>query len=279
MPTIQIGGRPDADDLFLFSGITTGRITIADTPIEHVLEDQESLNRRARAHELDVTKISAATYALVADGYRLLDAGASLRRELAPVLVSREPIDVTDIPEKVVAIPGSHTTASLLLRLYTADEPALIEVAPEKIAEAVAEGQADLGLLVHEALLTYASRGLVAVLDLGEAWRRETDLPLPLGVTVVRRDLGEQMHDRISQAVRDSIRWARANADEAFEAVLRHRRDLGAADRETSRRFVSAVVNDYSSSLGATGRAALERLYREAHRRGLIPEIPPLEPC
>jgi 1,4-dihydroxy-6-naphthoate synthase len=276
MPTIRIGHRPGADDAFRFSGIATGRITIGDAATEHVLEDVESLNRRARDRELEITTISAATYSLVADGYRLLDAGASMRKQHGPILVSREPIDVADIPERVVAIPGSHTTASLLLRLYTADEPALIEVAPEKIAEAVVEGQADLGLLVHEAILTYASRGLVCVLDLGEAWRHETDLPLPLGVTAVRRDLGEAMHDRVSQAVCDSIAWARANADEAFEYALRH---LRRADREIGRRFVSVAVNEYSSSLGDAGRSALERLYREAHRRGLIPGIPPLDPA
>ena len=274
MQTIRIGHSPDADDAFMFYALTAGKVNVAGTRIEHSLEDIESLNRRARAAELEVTAVSAATYALVADRYRLMDPGASMGKGYGPILVAREPIDLKDIPNNVVAIPGSHTTASLLLRLYLPEEPALIEVAFDKITSAVLEGQADLGLLIHEGQITHAQMGLVKVLDLGEVWQRETSLPLPLGVNVMRRDLGDGMHRAISQGLRDSIAWAYANVDEAIEYAMRYGRGI---DKETCRRFVLMYVNNYTLELGPDGRAALERLFTEAHRRGFLPAIPPLD--
>jgi len=274
MQTIRIGHSPDADDAFMFYALTSGKVKVPDASIEHVLEDIESLNRRSRTGELEVTAVSAATYALVSDRYRMMDPGASMGKGYGPILVAREPIDVREIPNKVVAIPGSHTTASLLLRMYLPTEPALIEVAFDKIPQAVLEGQADLGLLIHEGQITHASMGLVKVLDLGEVWQRDTKLPLPLGVNVMRRDLGEPMHRALSEGLRRSIAWAHANVDEALDYAMRYSRGI---DRETCRRFVLMYVNDYTVRLGDDGRAALERLFTEAHRRGLLPAIPPLD--
>jgi 1,4-dihydroxy-6-naphthoate synthase len=274
MQTIRIGHSPDADDAFMFYALTAGKVSVAGARIEHLLEDIESLNRRARTGDLEVTAVSAATYALVADRYRLMDSGASMGKGYGPILVAREPIDPRDIPQKVVAIPGSHTTASLLLRLYVSEEPALIEVAFDKIPAAVLEGQADLGLLIHEGQITHPSMGLVKVLDLGELWMRDSGLPLPLGVNVMRRDLGEPMHRALSEGLRRSIAWAHANVDEALDYAMRYSRGI---DRETCRRFVLMYVNDYTVRLGDEGHAALKRLFDEAHRRGLLPTIPPLD--
>lgn len=275
MQTIRIGHSPDADDAFMFYALTAGKVRLPGVRIEHVLEDIETLNRRARADALEVTAVSAATYALIADRYRLMDPGASMGKGYGPILVARRPIPVERIAEHVVAIPGSHTTASLLLRMYLPEEPALIEVAFDKIPAAVLDGQADLGLLIHEGQLTHPAMGLVKVLDLGEAWQRETGLPLPLGVNVMRRDLGEPMHRAISQGLRDSITWAHAHVDEAVDYALQYGRGI---DRETCRRFVLMYVNDLTLALGAEGRAALEQLYRRAHARGLIPAVPLIDP-
>ncbi|MGH7323150.1 MAG: menaquinone biosynthesis family protein [Candidatus Rokuibacteriota bacterium] len=274
MPTVRIGHSPDPDDAFMFYALTAGKVEVPGVRIEHVLQDIESLNRRARAAELEVTAVSAATYALVADRYRLMDPGASMGKGYGPILVAREAIEPSDIANRVVAIPGSHTTASLLLRLYLPEEPALIEVPFDKIPGAVLEGQADLGLLIHEGQITHPALGLTRVLDLGEAWYRDTGLPLPLGVNVMRRDLGEPLHRALSQALRDSIAWAHGNVDEALEYVMRYGRGI---DKETCRRFVLMYVNDYTLALGPEGRAALERLFTMAHQRGLIPAVPPLD--
>jgi len=274
MPLIRIGHSPDPDDAFMFYALTAGKVKAKDIDVEHVLEDIESLNRRARTGELEVTAVSAATYTLVHERYRMMDPGASMGKGYGPILVAREPMDAKDIADKVIAIPGSHTTAAMLLRLYVGDPP-IIEVAFDKIPHAVLEGQADLGLLIHEGQITHPRMGLHKVLDMGERWQRDTGLPLPLGINVMRRDLGEDVHRQLSQALRDSIDYAYAHVDEALEYAMRYGRGI---DKETCRRFVLMYVNNYTKRLGDEGRAALERLYAMAHAKGLIPTVPPVDP-
>ena len=274
MRTVKIGHSPDADDAFMFYALTAGKVKIPGIAIEHILEDIESLNRRARTGDLDVTAVSFATYLLIADRYRMMDAGASMGLGYGPILVARAPIPLADLENRVVASPGMHTTSALLLRLYVGDPP-LIEVAFDKIPQAVLDGQADLGLLIHEGQITHQKMGLTKVLDLGESWLRDTGLPLPLGVNVMRRDLGEDVHRALSQGLRDSIAWAHANVDEALEYAMRYGRGI---DKETCRRFVLMYVNDYTLALGQDGRAAIERLFEMAQAKGLVAEIPPLDP-
>ncbi len=274
MQTVRVGHSPDPDDAFMFYALTSGRVRVPDVEIQHVLEEIERLNRRAREAELEVTAISAATYALVADRYRIMDPGASMGKGYGPVLVAKTPMDPREIPERVVAIPGSHTTAALLLRLYCGDPP-VIEVPFERIPQAVLDEQAELGLLIHEGQITHRAMGLQPVLDLGETWEQETGLPVPLGINVVRRDLGEELHRTLSRGLRESIAYARAHEDEALGYAMRFGRGI---DRETCHRFVTMYVNDLTVSLGTTGRRALEVLFGLAHAKGLIPEIPPVDP-
>jgi 1,4-dihydroxy-6-naphthoate synthase len=271
---IRIGHSPDPDDAFMFYALTAGKVRAEGLEIQHVLEDIESLNRRARAADLEVTAVSAATYAIVHDRYRMMDPGASMGKGYGPILVAREPMKVEDLPQKVVAIPGSHTTAALLLRLFVGDPP-VIEVAFDKIPTVVLEGQADLGLLIHEGQITHQRMGLCKVLDLGQEWEKQSGLPLPLGINVMRRDLGDPVHRAISQGLRDAIDYAYAHVDEALEYAMRYGRGI---DKETCRRFVLMYVNDYTKRLGDDGRAALTRLYELAHARGLIKSMPPVDP-
>ncbi len=259
----------------MFYALTAGKVKAKDIEVEHVLEDIESLNRRARTAELEVTAVSAAAYTLIYERYRMMDPGASMGKGYGPILVATKPVARKDFEAKVVAIPGSHTTAALLLRLFVGDPPT-IEVAFDKIPKVVLEGQADLGLLIHEGQLTHPGLGLVKVLDMGVEWEKESGgLPLPLGINVMRRDLGDEVHQRLSQALRDSIDYAYAHVDEALEYAMRYGRGI---DKETCRRFVLMYVNDYTKRLGPDGKAALERLYGLAHARGLIRAIPPVDP-
>ena len=274
MQTVRIGHSPDADDAFMFYALTAGKVKIPGVVVEHVLEDIESLNRRARTADLEVTAVSFATYLLIADRYRMMDAGASMGLGYGPILVAREPIPPAELESRVVASPGKHTTSALLLQLYVGDPP-LIEVAFDKIPQAVLDGQADVGLLIHEGQITHQALGLIKVLDLGEAWQRDTGLPLPLGVNVMRRDLGDDLHRAISKGLRESIAWAHANVDEALEYAMRYGRGI---DKETCRRFVLMYVNDYTLALGRDGRAAVDRLFAMARDRGLITAIPPIDP-
>ena len=271
---IRIGHSPDPDDAFMFYALNAGKVKIPGIEVEHVLEDIESLNRRARTGELEVTAVSAATYTLVHEQYRMMDPGASMGKGYGPILVAKQPIPRDQLEQKVVAIPGSHTTAALLLRLFVGDPPT-IEVAFDKIPKVVLEGQADLGLLIHEGQITHQHMGLTKVLDMGEEWQKESGLPLPLGINVMRRDLGEATHRAISQGLRDAIDYAYANVDEALEYAMRYGRGI---DKETCRRFVLMYVNNYTKTLGDDGRAALTRLYEMAHARGLIKSMPPVDP-
>jgi 1,4-dihydroxy-6-naphthoate synthase len=271
---VRIGHSPDPDDAFMFYALTAGKVRIPGVRIEHVLEDIETLNRRSREAELEVTAVSFATYLLIADRYRMMDPGASMGKGYGPILVAREPIARAALEERVTAIAGKHTTSALLLRLYVGDPP-IIEVAFDKIPAAVLEGQADLGLLIHEGQITYQRMGLTKVLDLGEAWQRDTGLPLPLGCNVMRRDLGDDLHRALSEALRESIAWGHAHVDEALEYAMRYGRGI---DKETCRRFVLMYVNDFTLALGPQGRAAIERLFTMAHQKGLIPAVPPIDP-
>jgi 1,4-dihydroxy-6-naphthoate synthase len=271
---IRLGHSPDPDDAFMFYALTAGKVRAPGIEVEHVLEDIESLNRRSRTGELEVTAVSAATYVMIHDRYRMMDPGASMGKGYGPILVAKEPMDPRTIVDKVVAIPGSHTTAALLLRIFVGDPP-VIEVAFDKIPQVVLEGQADLGLLIHEGQITHQQMGLHKVLDLGEVWEKESGLPLPLGINVMRRDLGEDLHRRLSQALRDSIDYAYAHVDEALEYAMRYGRGI---DKETCRRFVLMYVNDYTKRLGPDGEAALRRLYQLALDKNLIPALPPVDP-
>ena len=273
MRLIRIGHSPDPDDAFMFYALTAGKVRVPGVEITHVLEDIESLNRRARTAELEVTAVSAATYALIADRYRLMDPGASMGKGYGPILVARDAIDPCEIGDRVVAIPGAQTTAALLLRLYCGTPPTTV-VPFDKIPQAVLEGRADLGLLIHEGQITYRAMGLHKVLDLGQSWQRETSLPLPLGVNVMRRDLGEAMHHALSQGLRDAITYAHAHVDEALEYAMEYGRGI---DRETCRRFVLMYVNEYTLTLVPEGRQALEHLFTRAHRAGAITAAPPID--
>jgi 1,4-dihydroxy-6-naphthoate synthase len=271
-PILRIGHSPDADDAFMFWAMASGRVAVRGYRVEHVMEDIESLNRRARKGELEVTAISAAAYPLLAGAYRLLRVGASIGRAYGPVVVARKAIEPALAGQRV-AVPGQYTTAYLLLRLFAAGfEPVFTPF--DRILQVVAAGEVDDGLIIHEGQVTYEREGFVKVLDLGEAWHRATGLPIPLGLNAVRRDLGPQVAERVRDALLASIREAQAHEDEALDYALRFGRGV---DRETGRLFVRMYVNDDTLDMGEEGRAALESLYARAVEQGIFEAVPPLD--
>jgi 1,4-dihydroxy-6-naphthoate synthase len=271
-PTLRIGHSPDADDAFMFWAIASRRVGVEGYRVEHVREDIESLNCRAQKGELEVTAISAAAYPLLAGTYRLLRVGASIGRAYGPVVVARKAIGPALAGQRV-AVPGQYTTAYLLLRLFaTGFEPVFTPF--DRILQAVAAGEVEAGLVIHEGQVTYEREGFLKVLDLGEAWHRLTGLPIPLGLNAVRRDLGTQVAERVRDALLASIREAHAHEDEALDYALRFGRGV---DRETGRRFVCMYVNDDTLDMGEEGRAALESLYARAVEQGIFKAVPPLD--
>ena len=272
MPTIRLAHSPDSDDAFMFYALADGKIDTGDRVYLHELQDIESLNRRALAGELDVTAVSFHAYAYLADRYALLPHGCSMGDGYGPRIVATtpKPADVaTALGGLLVAIPGERTTANLALKLLRKDVRTVI-VPFDEIEDYVLAGKADAGLLIHEGQLTYADRGLCLWLDLGEWWKSNTALPLPLGGNVVRKDLGEALVKAVSRDLRASIVYGLAHRAPALAHAAQYARGL---DPEKMDTFVGMYVNDYTVDYGPTGRAAVQRLLDEARAAGLIPGL------
>lgn len=274
MKTLSIGHSPDADDAFMFYGLASGRVKIEGYAIDHVMEDIETLNRRARRGELDVTAISAAAYPEVAHLYRIMSCGASVGRKYGPIVLAREPLPIAALAGRRIAVPGAQTTAFLLLRLYvpSAFTPVMMDF--DRIMESVASGETDAGVIIHEGQLTWQSSGLHRVVDLGEAWMNDTSLPIPLGLDVIRRGFDDATMLRVATALKESIVLARTDEDAAVDYAMQFGRGL---DRETCRQFVRMYVNADTVDMGDEGTRALEALFDRARQRGLLPASPLLD--
>jgi len=269
--TVRFGHSPDADDAYMFYGFHTGEAVIDGCRVEHVLQDIQSLNVRAiERADLEITACSAHAYAFLADRYAVLACGASFGWGYGPVLVAKTPRDVASLAGRRVAIPGRLTTAALLLRTECPGVET-VEVMFDRIPEAVLSGEVDAGVIIHESQLTYGEEGLVKVLDFGELWKDRDGLPVPLGLDVVRRDLGPELMAACSAGFRRSIEAAFAHEDDAIRYALQFGRGLDVAKGRT---FVHMYVNDLTLDMGDRGRRGLELLYRRAVDAGAIEKAP-----
>ncbi|MCG3181580.1 MAG: 1,4-dihydroxy-6-naphtoate synthase [Phycisphaerae bacterium] len=270
---IRVGHSPDPDDAFMFHALANGKIDTGPFRFEHQLQDIQTLNERARRGELEVTAISIHAYPYVADRYAMLNCGSSMGDGYGPMVVSREPMMLADVRTKKLAIPGELTTAFLALQLAVGTGLDYDVVMFDQIIPAVASGQYDAGLIIHEGQLTYADAGLRLVADLGVWWGEATGFPLPLGGNVIRRDLGEAKIATLSVLLKQSIEYALANRDEAVVYALQYARDMG---KELADEFVGMYVNDWTLDYGDRGRAAVNELLRRAHAAGLVPKAYPV---
>jgi len=267
---LRVAHSPDADDAFMFWAMAARKIDTGGRRYVHELGDIESLNRRALAGELEVSAVSLHAYAYLADRYALLAHGASIGDRYGPRIVAREPAPRDPraaLARRLIAVPGELTTAFLTLRLY---QPAArhVVVAFDQIEDCVASGDADAGLLIHEGQLTYADRGLHLWADMGEWWYQETQLPLPLGGNVVRRDLGESLMRAIARDLKASIEYGLAHRAEALAHAQGFSRGL---DAKRVDEFVGMYVNAYTVDYGATGRRAVTELLTRARQSGIVP--------
>ena len=264
---ITIAHSPDADDAFMFYALAQGKVSDPELECVHVLEDIQSLNERAFRGEYEVTAVSFHAYAYLADRYALLPHGASMGDGYGPMVVARDPLSREDLQGKSIAVPGILTTAFLLLKFWN---PSLAHsVIPfDQILDAVVARRVVAGLIIHEGQVTYGSLGLHKVVDFGEWWKEETDLPLPLGGNVIRKDLGPALMRRVSHLLRESIAYALAHREEALHYAMQFGRDM---DRRLADQFVGMYVNDLTLDYGERGRAAVKRLLALGHERGLIP--------
>jgi 1,4-dihydroxy-6-naphthoate synthase len=256
---VRIGHSADPDDAFMVWALATGNVDARGFEFEFVPEDIQVLNEWALEGRLEVTALSLATYPLVQDKYDLLPHGASIGSGYGPIVVAREPLQLGDLRQVEIVVPGRLTTAFSVLRMALGGDFAHRVLPFDEILEEVAAGRADAGLLIHEGQLTYAEHGLEKVLDLGEWWLLETGLPLPLGVNVVRRDVARR--DELSDVLLASINAALQNPEEATTYALGFARDL---EREDAHRFIEMYVNELTCDYGDEGRKAVEEFLSRA---------------
>ena len=261
---IRIGHSPDSDDAFMFFALAKDIINTEPYKIVHVIEDIETLNKRALAAELEVTAISVHAYAYVSNDYALMPCGASIGDKYGPLLVSKSPIE--NLTGKKIAIPGEMTTAYLTMKLYQPDVDTETYQF-DKIIEAVQDGKVDAGLIIHEGQLTYAREGLHKIVDLGEWWYDETGLPLPLGANVIRRNLGSEKINVITSLLKQSIQYSLDHRELGLEYAMTYARDM---ETDLADKFVGMYVNEYTLDYGENGRKAVQELLNRGHDAGVI---------
>jgi 1,4-dihydroxy-6-naphthoate synthase len=264
---IHVGHSPDPDDAFMFHALANDKIETGDLKFVHELQDIETLNRRAMRGELEVSAVSIHAYAHLLDKYALLPSGCSMGDKYGPMVVARRPMAVDELKMVKIAVPGTMTTAFLTLRLLLPGGFEYDVVPFDEIIGVVAAGKYDAGLIIHEGQLTFQNQGLHLVVDLGVWWQEKTGLPLPLGGNVIRRDLGPELMHRISEFLKQSIRYSLAHRQEALQHALKYARDM---DVSLADKFVGMYVNDWTLDYGPRGREAVRRLLDEAHTAGII---------
>jgi 1,4-dihydroxy-6-naphthoate synthase len=252
-----LGFSPCPNDTFIFDALVNKKIDTEGFDFEVVLEDVETLNQWAIQGKLDVSKISYGVLPLVLDRYELLDAGGALGKGVGPLLIAREPIPISEINDRTVAIPGQRTTAHLLFSLAFPDAKNKAFTIFSAIEDAVLSGKVDCGVIIHENRFTYQKRGLVKLMDLGEFWEKQTGAPIPLGGIVMKRGVEEGFAYKVNRLIRRSLEFAFARYPELPAYVRAHAQEM---EEQVMRQHIDLYVNDYSLSLGEGGKKAVSIL-------------------
>ena len=269
--TLTLGHSPDPDDAFMFYGLAAGRLETGRWAFQHVLQDIQTLNERALRCELDITAISIHAYPYVAKDYALTCCGSSMGDGYGPLVVSQRPMSPSRLKGTTILVPGEMTTAFLTLNLLLGRGTFSHRVVMfDQILDAVARGEADAGLIIHEGQLTYGNQRLHKVVDLGEWWNAQTGLPLPLGGNCIRRNLGIDAMREVTTILQHSIRFSLDHRADAVQHAMQYARDMG---RDLADRFVGMYVNQWTIDYGETGRRAVEELLHRGAAQGLLPAV------
>lgn len=264
---IHVGHSPDPDDAFMFYGLSSGKVKIEGVKIEHQLEDIQTLNQRAMNGELEVTAISAHTFPFVEDKYWIMETGGSFGENYGPVIVSKKYKSLSELKGKKIATPGKLTTATLLFKIFC-EGIENTDIPFDEIMNKVNDETFDAGLLIHEGQLTYKDEGFNKILDFGEFWNEKTNgLPLPLGLDVVRKDLGIELAKKISFGLKESIHFGYTHQSESIPYSMQWGRGI---DNKLGEKFVKMYVNELTISMGERGKQSLELLFKLAKEKKLI---------
>jgi 1,4-dihydroxy-6-naphthoate synthase len=274
---LRLGHSPDPDDAFMFYGLAKNLLDSCPYQFEHVLQDIQTLNQRARQAELEITAISIHAYPYVARDYALTSCGSSMGDKYGPMVITRQPAKISDLKGKTIAIPGELTTAFLTLQLCLGKAGEAFKAVPvhfDQIPRYIKDGKADAGLIIHEGQLTYKQLDLHLVVDLGAWWYEQTGLPLPLGGNSIRKDLGKTVCQEVTNIIKRSIQFSLDHRKEAVEYALQFGRDL---DRKLADQFVGMYVNDWTLDYGPRGREAISTLLKRGADAGIVPPIGEIE--
>jgi 1,4-dihydroxy-6-naphthoate synthase len=268
---MTIGFSPCPNDTFIFDAMLHGKVDTEGIDFEVFMEDVEALNRRAFAGELEVTKLSYHAFAHLTQRYALLDAGSALGNNCGPLLVASKPLSEAEVNASRIAIPGKMTTANFLLGIAYPAAQHKFEYLFSDIEDAVLDGRADAGLIIHENRFTYQQKGLVKIKDLGEFWEESTGLPIPLGGIVVRRDLPIATQQKINRVLRRSVEYAFEHPQSVMPYVRAHAQTMEDAVMQA---HIDLYVTQYSVDLGEKGRRAVREMFRIAAEKGLLSQEP-----
>ncbi len=270
MMNYSLAFSPCPNDTFIFDAMIHGRLSDFDNSWDVHLMDVEALNRNAANQMFDVTKLSFAAYAFVSQHYRILAAGSALGHGCGPLIISKSPMSLGDLNDAVIAIPGKHTTAHLLMSMFVKEFKSKVEMLFSDIEDAVLSGKVDAGLIIHENRFTYASKGLHKVADMGALWEEKTGNPIPLGCIAVKRSLPQEEMEVIENQIRKSIQFAFSHPEVAKPYINLHAQEMS---EEVQQQHINLYVNDFSIDLGTEGRNAISELFSEGQKAGILPEL------
>src|SRR5271157_662990 len=257
---------PDSDDAFMFYGLATKKVRSPRVSFRHVLEDIETLNRKALEGLYELTAISYHAYPYVAGKYVLMASGSSVGDGYGPMIIATHPMDPEEVKGKRIAVPGTLTTAYLACKLFQPDFEAVVTPF-DKITDAVRERTVDAGLIIHEAQLTFDREGFHRIVDLGRWFKAAYGLPLPLGGNVLRRSLEPEIQSECCRLMRESIQYALDNHAEALAYAMQFARDM---DPRLAEKFVGMYVNHYTLDAGEVVPRAAQKLLDLGYEAGLI---------
>lgn len=266
---LTLGFSPCPNDTFIFDALVHERIKTCGLSFAPLLADVQELNEMAVHGTLDITKLSYAAFPAVSQYYQLLPSGGALGRGCGPLLISRRSVQPDEFENLTVAIPGTMTTANLLLGHAFPTIKNRVPMLFSAIEQAVLDGAVDAGVIIHENRFTYASKGLVKLMDLGELWEQTTGHPIPLGGIAIKRSLPDDVKLTVARLVRESVEFAFANPDASAEFVRCHSQEMSP---EVTRQHIELYVNLYSVDLGEDGRKSVRYLFEQ----GGLPVTEPL---
>ena len=268
---LTLGFSPCPNDTFIFDAMVHGRIDTEGLEFDYFLTDVEELNLKALTSEVDITKISYHAFAYVAKNYLILDAGSALGHRNGPLLISKRRIGISELPKLRIAIPGKYTTANLLFSITWPEVKNKTEYLFSKIEDALLADEVDAGLIIHETRFTYYRRGLHKLADMGEYWETLTGLPIPLGAIVIKRNIPDDIAQKVNRVVRRSLEYAYKDSFASYDFVSGNAREM---DSTIMNNHIKLFVNEYTLNLGPKGREAILELFRMAGEKGVIPVLP-----